>query len=154
MKTFKIGDKEYTLEYTFEAAEHKQLVQHMFNMLSGAYVIRNGTKREAMAYAMFDGVAEMVADIPSICRTAFYAGLLEHNKISEKETKTLMKQYMKENGLTFAALYDELRQEMENDGFFDLSGIQDMIQKMNRAVEEAVSENQTRHRGKKQTTTG
>ena len=41
MKTIKIGDKEYTLEFTFEAAECRGLVQSMFNVLSGAYILRN-----------------------------------------------------------------------------------------------------------------
>lgn len=154
MKTIEINGKEYTLEFTFEAAEHKDLVQSMFNIMSGAYIIRNGAKKEGVAVSLFDGMAEMVADIPGICRKAFYAGLLEHNAVGEEEAKSLMKQYMKENKLSFATLYSELRAEMEEDGFFDLSGITEMIQEMNRKTEKAAqSVKQPQDHKTKQTST-
>ena len=151
MKTIKIGDKEYTLEFTFEAAECKGLVQSMFNVLSGAYILRNaggavgGTlskeeEDEAAFRCMVDGSSEMVADIPHICRIGFYAGLLENNEVSEDEAKELMKQYMKENKISFHGMYELLKQCMEDDGFFDLSGLTEMIQKMNEQMEGAEEE--------------
>lgn len=141
MKTFKIGEKEYQLEFTFEAAEYKELVQSMFNVMSGAYIAKNGIENDGqdkgkVVAAMIDGVSEMVADVPRICRIAVYAGLLEHNPLGENEAKELMKQYMKENKLSFNKLFEDLKQCMEDDGFFDLSGLTDMIQKMNAAAEE------------------
>lgn len=144
MKTIKIGGKEYTLEFTFEAAECKDLVQSMFNVLSGAYLVRHAnvddeTESEKMK-AMVDGSSEMVADIPRICRIGFYAGLLENNMVSVDEAKELMKQYMKENKLSFYRLFEDLKEWMEDDGFFDLSGLNDMIQKMGDAVENATQE--------------
>lgn len=144
MKTIKIGEKEYTLEFTFEAAEHKNLVQMMFNILSGAYIVRNGKKEEMVAAAMINGVSEMVADIPHICRTAFYAGLLESNRVDEETAKELMKQYMKENKLSFNGLYEFLKGCMEEDGFFDLSGITEMVKQMNQSVQEQVREKATK----------
>lgn len=138
MKTIKIGEKEYTLEFSFEAAECKNVVQAMFNIVSGSYFIRNGLQKKNAAAAMIDGTVEMVADMPAIARNAFYAGLLEHNPVREDEAKTLMKQYMRENGLSFAKLYEELKQCMENDGFFDLAGITEMVQQMNQSTEQAV----------------
>lgn len=140
MKTIKISGKEYTLEFSFEAAECKNVVQEMFNIMSGSYFIRNGLQKKNAAAAMIDGTVEMVADMPAIARNAFYAGLLEHNPVSEDEAKTLMKQYMRENSLSFAKLYEELKQCMEEDGFFDLSGIMDMIQEMNNSIEDAVKD--------------
>ena len=153
MKTIKIGDKEYTLEFTFEAAECRGLVQSMFNILSGAYILRNAggavagdlPKEEENATAfrcMVDGSSEMVADIPHICRVGFYAGLLENNEVSEDEAKELMKQYMKENKISFHGMYELLKQCMEDDGFFDLSGLTEMIQKMGEQMESAKEENQ------------
>ena len=152
MKTIKIGDKEYTLEFTFEAAECKGLVQSMFNILSGAYILRNAggavagdlSKEEENATAfrcMVDGSSEMVADIPHICRVGFYAGLLENNEVSEDEATELMKQYMKENKISFHVMYELLKQCMEDDGFFDLSGLTEMIQKMGEQMENAEEEN-------------
>ena len=152
MKTIKIGDKEYTLEFTFEAAECKGLVQSMFNVLSGAYILRNvagavgGTlskeeENTTTFRCMIDGSSEMIADIPHICRIGFYAGLLENNEVSEDEAKELMKQYMKENKISFHGMYELLKQCMEDDGFFDLSGLTEMIQKMNEQMESSEEEN-------------
>ena len=42
MKTLNIGDKEYVLEFSFQAAKHKQLINKMFKMLSGSYLGRSG----------------------------------------------------------------------------------------------------------------
>ena len=38
MKTLNIGDKEYVLEFSFQAAKHKQLINKMFKMLSCSYL--------------------------------------------------------------------------------------------------------------------
>ena len=110
MKTLTINGNEYKLEFTFEASEHKDTVQKMFKILSGAYLMRKGVviddadeekAKEAMINAMIDGSAEMVADVPHIVKSAFYAGLLEHNPKSEEEAYSLMKEYMKENKISY-----------------------------------------------------
>lgn len=136
MKNITVNGQEYKIEFSFEAAEHKQIVQMMFNILSGAYILRNGKDSDKVATAMINGVSEMVADIPHIAKTAFYAGLLENNPVSAQDASVLMKQYMKDNKLSFNGLYEELKQCMEDDGFFDLSGLTEMIQKMNESAEE------------------
>ena len=161
MKTIKIGENEYTLEFTFEAAEHKELVQAMLEMMSGAYFAKKGlaeeeedkNKKVAMAAAMIDGASEMVADVPRVCRIAFYAGLLENNPVKEDEARAFMKQYMKENNLSFSKLFEDLKKCMEDDGFFDLSGIKDMIQQMNSAAQEKAEEIQKTKAVKKSTST-
>lgn len=140
MKTLTIGGNEYKLEYTFEASEHKDTVQKMFKVLSGAYLMRKGVvidetdeekAKEAMVNAMIDGSAEMVADVPHIVKSAFYAGLLEHNPKSEEEAYSLMKEYMKENKISYRKLFGDIKECMEDDGFFDLSGLTEMLQEMN-----------------------
>lgn len=144
MKTLLIGGSEYKLEYTFGASEHKDTVQKMFKVLSGAYLMRKGVvidekdeekAKEAMVNAMIDGSAEMVADVPHIVKSAFYAGLLEHNPKSEEEAYSLMKEYMKENKISYRKLFEDIRECMEDDGFFDLSGLTEMLQEMNKAEE-------------------
>ena len=158
MKTLKIGEKEYSLEFSFAAAEHKALVQNMFNVMSGAYIVKNGVSAETengknATMAMINGVSEMVADIPQICRVAFYAGLLENSPVKEDEAKELMKQYMRENKMSFHRLFEELKQCMEDDGFFDLSGLTEMIQSMNSAAENQVEKVQNGTVDKKSTST-
>ena len=139
MKTLTIGNKDYTLEYSFMAAEHNETVQKMFNVVSGAYLIKRSNlaeqNKEDMVNAMLEGTGEMVADIPHIVKTAFYSGLLENHDVSEKEAYALMKQYMKENKISFRKLFDDIKECMEEDGFFDLSGLTEMMEEMNKSVE-------------------
>ena len=159
MKTLLINGNEYKLEFTFEASEHKDTVQKMFKVLSGAYLMRKGVvidetdeekAREAMINAMIDGSAEMVADVPHIVKSAFYAGLLEHNPKSEEEAYSLMKEYMKENKISYRKLFEDIKECMEDDGFFDLSGLTEMLQEMNGVPKKA---KKTPQDHKKQTST-
>lgn len=143
MKTITIENKEYQLEFTFAAAEHKELMQKMFNIVSGAYLIKHIGRRKkdeetvgVAAEGLIDGTSEMVSEIPHICITAFFAGLLENNPVSETDAKSLMKTYMKENKISFDKLFEELKQCMEDDGFFDLSGLTDMTNRMNKGMKE------------------
>lgn len=138
MRTIKIGEKEYTLEFTFRAAEHQNLVQSMFNVLSGAYIVKNGTgsaDEKDATIALLNGVSEMVADVSRIVKIAFYAGLMEHHQVTEDEAYDLMKQYMTENKISFKKLFDDIKTYMEEDGFFDLSGLTEAIQEMNQTAD-------------------
>ena len=139
MKTIQISGKEYKLEYSYEAAEYRSVVQKMFNALSGGYILKHANLnedggQENAAEAMLDGTAELISEIPHICVDAFYAGLLENNPVSMDEAKALMKSYMKENKLSFNGLYREIQEAMEDDGFFDLTGLREMLEEMNQAM--------------------
>lgn len=152
MKILTIDGKEYKLEYSFMAAEHRETVQKMFNVVSGAYLIKKAnlmeenaeTKKEDVAGAMIDGTSEMVADIPHIVKTAFYSGLLENNPVSEDEAYDLMKQYMRENKISYRKLFDDIKACMEEDGFFDLSGLTEMMEEMNKSVEQNAKKKTTK----------
>lgn len=133
MLEININKKSYKLEYSFESIKHKKLLKMMFDVMSGSYtakkILQAGKDDEANSIiALFDGSADMVADIPEICQIAFYAGLLENNPVSEEEAYDLMKQYMKENKISFKKLYEDIRKCMEDDGFFDLSGLTDTLE--------------------------
>lgn len=138
MKTITVNGKDYKLEYSFMAAEHKDTVQKMFNVVSGAYIVKraNAIKEEDAAEAMIEGTSEMVADIPHIVKTAFYSGLLENENVSEDKAYEIMKAYMKENKISYRKLFDDIKECMEDDGFFDLSGLTEMLNEMNKSVEE------------------
>lgn len=142
MKDITINGIDYKLEYQFEAAEHKQLIQNAFNIMSGAYIVRRANEDGTnLTEATFDGTADMVSDLIPITIDAFYAGLLEHHpEISQREAKGLMKTYMKENKVGYSKLWQELKTCMEDDGFFDLSGLTDMLEEMNKNAEEVETE--------------
>ena len=153
MKAITVNGSEYKLEFSFEAVEHKELVKKMFDIVSGAIFVKSAKDlSKPTSEDMIDGSGNMIAELPHICVTAFYAGLLENNPVPQDEAKTLMKAYMKENKLSFKMLYEELRQCMENDGFFDLSGLREMSESMNEEMEEKITKIPQDHR-KKQTGT-
>ena len=153
MKAITVNGSEYKLEFSFEAVEHKELVKKMFDIVSGAIFVKSAKDlSKPTSEDMIDGSGNMIAELPHICVTAFYAGLLENNPVPQDEAKTLMKAYMKENKLSFKMLYEELRQCMEDDGFFDLSGLREMSESMNEEMEEKITKIPQDHR-KKQTGT-
>lgn len=159
MIKFTINENEYTLEYSFGAAEHKDTVQKMFNVLSGAYLVNGigavdsgAQAKEIAMVAMLKGTSDMVSDIPSIVKTCFYSGLLENNPVSEKEAYELMKQYMKENKISFKKLFEDIKKCMEDDGFFDLSGLTEMMKEMAENAAQAIKKIPQDHK-KKSTST-
>lgn len=138
MKKFVVNDVEYTLEFGFGAVEVKDLIQKMFLMLSGGYVAKRAKNvQNPTAEEIVDGSGYMLAEFPHVCKTAFYAGLIEnHEDITQSEANNLMKEYMKANKLSFIKLYAELTECMEDDGFFELSGLKDMLEKTREDMEE------------------
>lgn len=140
MKKFNINNQEYTLEFTFRAAEHENTVQNFFNFLSGAYMIGALKKNVSPAKAMTDGTAKMIADIPRVTKEAFYAGLLENHKVTEDEAYEIMKAYMKENKISFRKLFDDIKECMADDGFFELSGLTEMLTELGQNLENNMNE--------------
>lgn len=158
MKTIQIGNEQYTLEFGFEAAENKAVVQRMFNALSMSYIgkrldLDGENSKVEIAAAMIDGTADLVSDMPFICKDAFYAGLLEHHNVDFEKSKELMKQYMKEKKMSFKGLYEEIKETMEDDGFFDLTGLTEMVEDMNKTEKEEKAPKIPQDHKKKSTST-
>ena len=144
MKTLTIGGKEFVLEFSFEAAQHKECVNKIFKMISGSYLGEQGLANDpndktGMARALVNGTSSMFSEIPDSVITAFYAGLMENNPVLNKvEAKKLLKAYFKENPdhASFFDAYEMIRECMEEDGFFKLTGLDSVQAAMNRAEEE------------------
>ena len=115
---FKVGDKEYTLEYTFEAAENQKCVDAMTDIFGGAMM------------------------------TKIYAGLLENHGedgdggvMSRLDAKRLYKKFCKENpddvmASSYYGLITVISEQMEKDGFFKRTGLADILESMGRAIQE------------------
>lgn len=116
---------QYKKQFGFDAAEHKNTVQKMFKVKSGAYMVEEGISVDGTptASGIINGTASMVGDIPGIVKSAFFAGLLEHHDMPEEDAHELLKDYMRENKLSFRDVFMELTECMETDGFFELAGI-------------------------------
>lgn len=131
MKTIKVADTEVTLEYTFEAAEYKAVVQKMYLMLTGMALVKDAEDLDNPSPTeMIDGSINMFADIPETCKIAFYAGLLENNPMSNDDANSLMRSYMKENKLSYTEMFEQIKECMEEDGFFHLIGLEDTLAKI------------------------
>ena len=135
MKKIKIAGKEYILEFTFEAAEIEECVKRMFMLASGGHILARAETAKTELELYMESTSDMVGDVPKTCVVAFHAGLQEHHSTDAKESKELMKAYMKENKLNYAALFEEIKDCMEEDDFFGLSGITKMLEDMETNIE-------------------
>ena len=143
MMIIKNNGKEYKVEFSFGAAECESIVQKMFAVVSGAYLMTETDKN--VAQATFDGLTNMVSDIPKICITAIYAGCIDNNPVTMDEAKELTRAYITEKRKTdkkygYKNLFEEIKKAMEDDDFFELSGITAMIDEMSQNIKEATQE--------------
>lgn len=146
MKILTIGGKDYNIEFSFEAAEYKDCVDSVFKVISGSYILKNSPVEEdekiSVATTFMNGTADMISDIPKLTITALYAGLLENNPVeNEQAARNLFKQFVKENPdderASFWGMYYFLRDCMEEDGFFKLTGMDKVIAQMEEAAKKA-----------------
>lgn len=143
MMNINVNGKEYKVEFSFGAAECKEIVQKMFAVVNGSYLLAQTDK--SVAQASFDGLANMTADVPEICILAIYAGCIDNNPVTMDEAKELTRAYITEKrkadkSYGYRTLFEEIKKAMEDDGFFELSGITAMLEEMANNVEEATQE--------------
>ena len=132
---FKTKEKEYTLEYTFEAALNRQCVDNAFNLTLGVFGIPDGKEGEA------DTVKKQIQSISALpikIMELFYAGLLEHHGpdgdgsvLAEKDAIKIYKEFSRENKedarSDFYGLMSSIIETMEKDGFFKQIGLDQMM---------------------------
>ena len=115
----KIGGKEYKLEFSFEASMYSDCVSSVMNILGGL----SGDDMRTQIASM--------SDIPKTAVTLLYAGLLEHHgeELNLKDAKMLARQWILEQGEdgNFYALLKLCIDQMGEDGFFKLTGLEDML---------------------------
>ena len=143
---FSVEEKEYTLEYTFEAAENQKCVDAMTDIFGGAMMTKiDETKSEALQIRDF---LMTISDLPRMAMDMFYAGLLENHGedgdgtiTSRLDAKRLYKQFCKENpedamATSYYGLITVISNQMEEDGFFKRTGLADILESMGNAVQE------------------
>jgi hypothetical protein len=137
MKTIKIGNEDYILEFSFRAAMEQEVVQMMFDILVSADILKSSAESETEAAGVLNGMAKMASSIPMVATKAFYAGLLEHHEnISRKEANDLMIEYMKQENISFRKIYVMVTDCMEDDGFFNKSGLTEMVEELASSIDE------------------
>ena len=125
-----IGNENYKIEYTIEASLCNECTEKITNLLTEIQTAEN--KEDIKKYI------SSIADIPQTTLSMFYAGLLEHHgedgdrKVTSKSNaKKLIKQYIKEHendeAGSFYGVMTMLIEQMGNDGFFKLIGLEQMM---------------------------
>ena len=156
---FLVEGKEYTLEYTFEAAENQKCVDAMTDIFGGAMMTKiDETKSEALQIRDF---LMTISDLPRMAMDMFYAGLLENHGedgdgtiTSRLDAKRLYKKFCKENpedamATSYYGLITVISNQMEEAGFFKRTGLADILESMGNAAQEA--KNPTDHKKKQPT---
>ena len=112
-----IGEKEYTLEYTFEAVASEECIKKTLDLFSNL-------ENEEME------IGEKMSSLPNTVITLFYCGLLENHSdevLNRTFARALLKQYFKENkedeNATFYGVMMQIVEQMGIDGFFKQIGL-------------------------------
>lgn len=156
---FVVGDNEYTLEYTFEAADNQKCVDAMTDIFGGTMMTKiDESKSESLQIRDF---LMTISDLPRMAMDMFYAGLLENHGedgdktiMSRMDAKRLYKKFCKENpedamAVSYYGLITVISTQMEEDGFFKRTGMADILESMDRAVKEAVAEREAAEKKEK-----
>lgn len=134
-KILKIGDKEYKLEYSIEASLYNDCVKSVMNTLVS---ISGGTNRD-----ISETISGM-SDIPKTTIIVFYAGLIQYHgnhpdgdgSVPDLTTaKRLVAQCLSEHKEdecgNFYGIFNMCLMQMEEDGFFELTGLAEFINEIN-----------------------
>lgn len=147
-KVLNIDGTDYKLEYTMEAAlfgECTEIVTEIIEQISEA---SSGTDKSLPPEELVREVKERmrmyiktISCIPKKVLTLFYAGLMEHHGThfsgdgtvrNEEDAKKLLTQFLKErkgeDEGDFFGVLNMIMGQMEEDGFFDLTGLNKAFQ--------------------------
>lgn len=151
MKRITIGGKEYTIEFSLDATLYNECTEKVMDMITSVgmaeaeYSDEDKDAREKTEYAV-NTVVKNISDIPQRALILFYAGLLENHGASGDNTvkskadaKALMIQYLRENeGKSLYDVMNEMMQEIVNDHFFEMIGVDKMMENANKEVSRQV----------------
>lgn len=141
-----IENKEYQIEYTFEASMCSECTQKVIELMTN---LASNTEEGATEEDRRKAASEMIANltnVPEITLTMFYAGLLEHHGIDgdgtvpdKRAAKILLKKYLNEHkedgsGNAFDVM-NLLMEQMGKDDFFRQIGLTQMMEAAERQAE-------------------
>ena len=134
-KVLNISGKDYKIEFSVEASLYGECTEKVINLMTA--VNEDGDNADSIK-AKFKGIS----DIPQVALSMFYAGLMEHHGTEEgdgevpdkKTAKILLKSYIKENNGNFWSVMEMLLDQMGEDGFFKLTGLETFMDDLNVAA--------------------
>ena len=153
-KVLPIDGKDWKIEYSIEASLYgectEKLIEFMQTIAGGADELPENATSEQITAARKNFIKEKISGICDITNTAltmFYAGLLEHHGpegdrsvMSKKDAKQLVRKYFAEHvddGTgNFYDLLQLLMEQMGEDGFFKMTGVEKIFDEMAKAMKE------------------
>lgn len=152
MRRLTINGKEYTFKFSIEASLYNECTEATMNMFlsfgeaQGEAQIDEsdditGAKQKTMS--AIRKAFSSVANIPQTALTLFYAGLMENHGVSGDNTvrsmtdaKKILADYLRESETNFYDVMNLMLECMGEDHFFELTGIAEILKKMNQDGDE------------------
>ncbi len=151
-KVLQIDGKDWKIEYSIEASLYgectEKLIEFIQTIAGGTDELPKDATAEQVAAAKKKFIKEKISgicDIANTTLTMFYAGLLEHHGqegdksiMSKKDAKQLIRKYFSEHAEDGAGNFYDLLQilmgQMEEDGFFKMTGVEKIFSEMEKAA--------------------
>lgn len=134
-KVLKIEGKEYKLEYTVEASLYEDCTQSVTDVMTD--IAENSENSD------IKGLMGTMARVPQKAIIVFYAGLLEYHGPEGdgtvpnlEEGKRLCVAYLKEQGCNWYDVLNMCMEQMGEDGFFKLVGLDTLFRTVTEEPEE------------------
>lgn len=125
MRVLKIGKDEYKFKYDIEASLYSECTEKVTSIILG--MSNAETKEEKKEFIA------SISNIPQVALHMFHAGLLENHDVTLADSKRLIAQYIKEHKEdetgSFYGVMEMLMEDMADDGFFGLIGLDKMFAK-------------------------
>lgn len=128
-KIININKKDYKLEYSLEASLYPESTEKLLELISSTDAENENDK--------IKNIIKGMSNVPQTTLHMFYAGLLEHHGNTENgdgtvtslsDAKALLKQYIAENKSNFYSVMEMILEQMGEDGFLELIGLNEMLQ--------------------------
>lgn len=141
MKRITINKKEYTFEFSIEASLYDDCTKSVMDIFVKGGMMQGAAETNDVEGAL-DNLLDMIVNIPQKALTLFYAGLLEHHGPegdgsiqSKSDAKKVLTAYIKEENKSFRDIFSEMMEQMAEDSFFDLIGLDKMTEDLTKAAE-------------------
>lgn len=148
MRVLQIGKEEYKLQFDIEASLYSECTEKLTSIMMGL--------SEADTIEGKKNLFSSIANIPQTTLHMFHAGLLENHNVTLSDSKKLISQYIKEHKEdetgSFYGVMEMLIDDMANDGFFELIGLDSMFAKEENQTKEEIKKIPQDHKKKQATT--
>ena len=135
MRVLKIGKEEYTFKFDIEASLYSECTEKVTSILFAMAGEEGKDAKKAFLSSL--------SDIPQVALHMFHAGLLENHGVTLSESKKLIAQYIREHREdetgSFYGVMNMLLEDMGEDGFFEMIGLDKMLAKVTDQVEKVKS---------------